>query len=104
MSADSPFVTYERWVHETKRVATVTPENIGAIAAMVRAQVDYSGGRPVLVVDLEPANSRRIKVGTQVSLLGDQLMNQNGFNRDGDWTEIQTDHGPEKCDESEASA
>ena len=79
-----PFMRYERTVRETRDVAEVTAENIGQIAALVGGQVDYSTGEPVLIVPGAP-NPWRVKVGWHVSLNGDRLMNQNGFNRDGDW-------------------
>lgn len=83
----SPFIRYERTRVETCEVAEVTAQNIAQIAAMIGGQVDYSKGEPELIV---PSKSRRwrVKVGWHVSLMGDGLQNQNGFNRDGDWRPI----------------
>lgn len=81
----APFVTYTRWVQVTRDIAEVTEQNIGQIAAVIGGQVDYSEGEPVLIVPGEP-QPWRVKVGWTVSLNGGRLMNQNGFNRDGDWS------------------
>jgi len=85
----SPFKTYERTVRQTKNVATVTADNIGQIAAIIKGHVDYSGDEPVLVV---PSQSRpwKVKVGWEVELYASDppsIANANGFNRDGDWHE-----------------
>lgn len=85
-----PFVTYTRTVEETKVVAEVTEENIGQIAAHIKASVDYTGDEPVLCIDRDDGRRPwRIPVGMRISLLGGVgpgVVNANGFNRDGDWT------------------
>ncbi|HET6868933.1 MAG TPA: hypothetical protein VFH80_23680 [Solirubrobacteraceae bacterium] len=86
----APFVTYERTVRQTKEVAEVTPENIGQIAALIGGSVDYAGGEPVLVVPHVGGSAPwRVEVGCMVSLLGNRLLNENGFNRNGDWSRAQ---------------
>lgn len=81
------FATYERTVLEVARVATVTAENVGQLAALVGGSVDYSEGEPVLVVKTKSSSSPwRIPLGFQVKHLeGVGLVNMNGFNQDGSW-------------------
>ena len=86
--ASHPFVTYTRTVEQTKSVATVTVENIGTIAARIGGTVDYSGDEPVLLDPHHPRGPWRVKVGWQVSMMNGGLMNQSGFNRDGDWARV----------------
>lgn len=85
-----PFVTYTRTVEETKVVAEVTEENIGQIAAYIKACVDYTGEEPALVIHrADQRGPWRIPVGMRISLIGGasrSVMNANGFNHDGDWT------------------
>lgn len=84
--SDDVFKTYKRTRVDTLSVATVTSENIGVIAAMIGGSVDYSGDEPVLI---DPSKGRtfRIKIGWQISLIGDRIVNQNGFNTSGEWEE-----------------
>jgi len=84
-----PFVTYERTVRQTKKIALVTAENIGQIAQLVKGKVDYSSGDPELI--LPGDRPWRVRVGWHVELMaGDppRISNANGFNGDGDWREV----------------
>lgn len=83
-----PFKTYERIKIETKKVAEVTEENIVDIARLSKGQIDYSGDLPELIITQNSGHTWRVKVGWHVSLSGNLLVNQNGFNIDGDWQEV----------------
>lgn len=80
------FKTFQRVKTEQISVATITEDNIHLIAKEIGGTVDYSGDEPVLF----DANNKEFKwkLGWQVSPFGVGLMNQNGFNRHGEWTEV----------------
>lgn len=80
------FKTFKRVKTEWVDVATITEDNIHLIAKEIGGTVDYSGEEPVLL-DAKN-NDFRWKLGWQVCLFNGGLMNKNGFNRDGDWTEV----------------
>lgn len=81
------FKTFKRVKTERVDVATITEDNIHLIAKDIGGTVDYSGGEPVLLDANKPDFKWRL--GWQVSLFAGGLKNQNGFNRDGDWTEVE---------------
>ncbi|UQN29466.1 hypothetical protein [Brachybacterium kimchii] len=73
---DSPFKTYEVTTVRTVTVATITKENIGQIAALIKGKVDYSDEGPTLI---EPGRGGMIwRLGMTVGLLGKSLTNQSG--------------------------
>lgn len=76
---DSPFKTYEVTKVETKTVATITEQNIGHIATLIKGTVDYSGDKPVLI-EPDRSNGMVWRVGMEVGLLGPRkLINMSGF-------------------------
>ena len=81
------FKAYERVKTERVEVATITEENIHLIAKEIGGSVDYSGDVPFIVESNE--SNIRWKMGWQVRKLGDKLVNMNGFDRDGDWKEVE---------------
>lgn len=81
------FKTYERVKVERVEVVTITKENIHLIAKEIGGTVDYSGDEPCIFTKGKP--DFRWKMGWQVSILGGGLKNMNGFNRDGDWREVE---------------
>lgn len=80
------FKAYERVKTERVEVATITEDNIHLIAKEIGASVDYSGDEPCIT---ESKADFRWKLGWDVRKLGDKLVNMNGFNRDGDWKEVE---------------
>ena len=91
---DSPFKTYEVTTVRTVTVATITEENIGQIAALVKGKVDYSGETPTLI---EPDRRGGMvwKLGMTVGMLGSNLVNKSGVLTDLDVTnvkEVPDDH------------
>jgi len=87
-AAPAPFVTYTRMVKETQVVAQVTPENVGALAALISGKVDYSADKPALVV-IYHGREWRVSMGEWVSLTGGshqpQIMRSSDINRNGGW-------------------
>lgn len=81
------FKTYERVKTERVEVATITEENIHLIAKAVGGTVDYSGDEPCIFTKDKP--DFRWKMGWEVRSSGSGLVNMNGFNRDGDWREVE---------------
>lgn len=94
LEPDDLFRTYTRTVVETREVVEVTIENIGRIAARFAGQVDYAEDLPILILpSYDPAiKPWRIRIGQMLSYYksGDELIPSyvNGFNHDGDWTEV----------------
>lgn len=78
------FKTYERVKVERVKVATITDENVHLIAKEIGGTVDYSGDEPFIVTE-----NFRWTLGWEVRSSGDGLVNMNGFNRDGDWKEVE---------------
>ena len=81
------FKTYERVKVERVEVATITEENIHLIAKEIGGSVDYSGDEPFIVA--EGKKDFKWKMGWEVRSSGNGLVNMNGFNRDGDWKEVE---------------
>lgn len=81
------FKAYERVKTERVEVATITEENIHLIAKEIGGSVDYSGDEPCIFADGK--SDFRWKVGWQVQVFAGTLRNMNGFNRDGDWKEVE---------------
>lgn len=84
---DSPFKTYEVTTVRTVTVATITEENIGQIAALIKGKVDYSGDSPTLI---DPNRSIGMiwRLGMTVRLLGSSLVNESGVLTDRDVTNV----------------
>lgn len=81
------FKAYERVKTERVEVATITEDNIHLIAKAVGGTVDYSGDEPCIFT--KGKSDFRWKLGWDVRIFGDGLMNMNGFNLDGDWREVE---------------
>lgn len=84
---DSPFRTYEVTTVRTVTVATITEENIGQIAALIKGKIDYSGKSPTLI-EPDRSNGMIWRLGMTVGLLGSNLVNQSGILTDRDVTNV----------------
>lgn len=85
------FTRYERTQVLIKHVATVTRENIGQIAELIKGSVDYRGQEPRLISE-RTGKKWHISIGDTIGFVGTErdprfLRNENGFNRSGDWKE-----------------
>ena len=91
---DGPFKTYEVTTIRTVTVATITEENIGQIAALIKGKVDYSGEAPTLI-ETDRSYGMVWRLGMTVGLAGSTLVNQSGVLTNRDVTavkEVPDDH------------
>lgn len=89
--ADSPFKTYEVTTVRTVTVATITEENIGQIAALIKGKVDYSGEAPTLI-ESDRSNGMVWRLGMTVGMLGSNLVNNSGVLTNRDVTNVKEVH------------